>query len=150
MAKILVSVQADQFTDDQIKRLEAVLRRNYAEHVTDTKVTVIWCVVPQGQFYTNYKLSRSSLISMECEPGFPQDRREQLLHACGSDWAAITGQDQNEVMLTLLEQELFNTAFSSTRDRLTAAGRIRFLWHTISSLVSSKVRKGYLSFSPNM
>ena len=64
MAKILVSVQADQFTDDQIKRLEAVLRRNYAEHVTDTKVTVIWCVVPQGQFYTNYKLSRSSLISM--------------------------------------------------------------------------------------
>lgn len=150
MPKILASVQADQFSTEHIRQLEAVLRHNYLKYVGKTKPTVIWCKIPDGQCYTNYQLSRSSLVSIECENDFPQERREAMLHACAKDWVTVTGQDTHEVMLSLLEHDLFNRAVQANQQRLSTFGRIRFNWHVIRSLMSAKWRKGFLSFSPNL
>ncbi len=148
--KILATVQEGQFGNDQIKALEATLRRNYAEHVSATRVTVIWCVIPKGQAFTNYQRSQSSLVSMECVVGFPQDRRVTLLQACERDWTAITGQNSDQVMLSLIEADVFNNVLDGNRLRLSKAGNLKLQWHMLTSLLRSKLGKGYLSFRPNL
>lgn len=150
MAKILASIQERQFTDEQIRRLELSLRRHYAEYVSEAAVTVIWCVIPTGQCYTNGQLSRSSLVSMECDNSFPQERRVQLLQACERDWRAVTEQDSGQIMISLLERDLFEEALRASQQRLSTLGRWRFNGHMLSSLLMSKLRRGYLSFSPNV
>jgi len=150
MPKILVSVQADQFSTEHIRQLEAILRHNYRKHVGTSRPTVIWCQIPQGQCYTNYRLSRSSLVTMECDNDFPQERREAMLHACAQDWVTVTGQDTHEVMLSLLERDLFSRAVQANQQRLSTFGRIRFNGHVCRSLLSARWRKGVLSFSPNL
>ncbi|MDB5973865.1 MAG: hypothetical protein JWR07_625 [Nevskia sp.] len=148
--KILATVQEGQFNNDQIKALEATLRRNYAEHVSTVRITVIWCVIPSGQAFTNYQPSQSSLISMECDGGFPQDGRVKLLHACEHDWTTITGQNPDQVMLSLIEADVFNDVLDGNRVRLSKAGNLKLQWHMLTSLLRSKLGKGYLSFRPNL
>lgn len=148
--KTLATVQEGQFSNDQIKALEATLRRNYAEHVSAARITVIWCVIPGGQAFTNYRPSQTSLISMECDAGFPQDGRVKLLHACEHDWTAITGQSPDQVMLSLIEADVFNDVLDGNRLRLSKAGNLKLQWHMLTSLLRSKLGKGYLSFRPNL
>lgn len=148
--RILATVQEGQFSDDQIKALEATLRCNYAEHVSAVRITVIWCVIPRGQAFTNYQPSQSSLISMECDVGFSQDSRVKLLHDCERDWTTITGQNPDQVMLSLIEADVFNDVLDGNRLRLSKAGNLQLQWHMLTSLLRSKLRKGYLSFCPNL
>ena len=63
MAKLLVSVHENQFTTDQMRQLDAVLRQNYRQHIHEVPVRVIWCTIPVGQCYTDYERSRSSFIT---------------------------------------------------------------------------------------
>lgn len=150
MKKILCTIQQDQFTDAQIGQLEALLRRHYAEHVSTAKAAVVWCVVPPGQAYTDYQVSQSSIVTMECENNFPQEKRIALLQACEKDWLAITGQHPDHLMLSLVEEALFSVFVKSNQNRLSPLGRIKFVWHMLSSLFSSKFSKGYLAFNPNL
>jgi hypothetical protein len=148
--KILATVQEGQFGNEQIKALEATLRRNYAENVSAARITVIWCVIPAGHAFTNYQPSQSSLISMECDVGFPQDSRVKLLHACERDWTAITGQSPDQVMLSLIEADVFKHVLDGNRLRLSNGGNLKLQWHILTSLLRSKLVNGYLSFRPDL
>ena len=150
MNKILCTVQASQFSDGQIKTLEAILRRHYAEFVSSDRAAVIWCIIPQGQAYTDYQPSQSSLVTMECEIGFPQEKRIALLKRCAGDWLDVTGQHKDHLMLALVEADKFKLLLDSNQQRLSPFGRLQFVLHMFTSLLVSKFSKGYLSFSPNL
>lgn len=150
MKKILVTIQEKQFNTAQIKLLEAVIRSTYTTHVGVKKILVIWCMIPQGQAYTNYQPSQSSLISMECDNGFDQDKRIKLLKNLEQDWTSITGQDSNYVMLSLIESDVFNVLLDANHERLTFMGRIKLQVHMVSSLLRSQLLNGFLSFYPNL
>jgi len=101
MKKILATIQDGQFSDSQIKTLQTMLRGHYQQHVDAGHVVVIWLVVPAGQAFTDYKPSQSSVVTMECDIGFAQEKRLALLQACQRDWCSITGQDVDHLMFSL-------------------------------------------------
>ncbi|MGB1580435.1 MAG: hypothetical protein ACPHER_02885 [Nevskiales bacterium] len=150
MNKILCTVQAGQFSDAQIKTLEALLRRHYASLVSTGPVSVIWGLIPKGQAYTDYQPSQSSLVTMECAVGFSQEKRVALLQACAQDWLAETGQHSDHLLLSLVEADRFKQLLDSNQDRLSPLGRLQFVLHMLTSLLRSKLSKGYLSFNPNL
>jgi hypothetical protein len=150
MKKILATIQEKQFSNVQIKALESVVRRHYTAHVGVKNVLVIWCIIPKGQAYTNYQPSQSSLISMECDNGFDQEKRITLLQNLELDWTAITGQDSNHVMISLIDSDVFNVVLDGNRERLTSVGRVKLQVHMMSSLLRSKLLNGFLSFRPNL
>lgn len=150
MKRILVTVQDRQFDDAQIKQLQALLREHYACHVSRERLTLIWTLMPAGQAYTNYAPSRSSIVTMECADGFPQAQRVSLLQACARDWTALTGQHPDELMISLIDQQLFNRLMASNRDRLSATGRLRMGLHMLTSLLGARLRRGFLAFNPNL
>lgn len=150
MPKVLATVQAGQFSDEQIRALETCVRKHYATHIGSGRIAMIWCVVPEGQCYTNYAPSQSSLLSIECPNGLAQDRRVAMLKACEQDWIAITGQHSDSLMLAVLDADKFAELLAANQARLSGFGRLRFNLHMLISLLRSKLSRGYLAFNPNL
>ena len=102
MNKALITVQAGQLSKQKIAQLNLMLKQHYRRFVCDTKLQTVWCVVPTGQAFTKYELSRSSLLTIECPNGFEQRKRISMLKACERDWVAITGLKVQRVLTTLI------------------------------------------------
>ena len=107
MPKALIAIQAEKISDEQIVTLERLVLDNYKRHVGGEKLLVVWNKIPEGQAFTDYKDSNSSLITMECGNSFPQEKRVAMLTELEAAWREVTGQHPDEVMLALVEQELF-------------------------------------------
>jgi hypothetical protein len=150
MKKVLVMIQENQFSDAQISELEKLLKRLYAEHVSQEKLTVIWSEVAAGRFFTNYAASQTSIVSAECDNGFPQKKRVDYLTALAEAWSAVTGQDLESLMLALVDATEFKVIADSTLRRLSAWGRLRFGMHVASNLMGAKLRGKPLRFSPSL
>lgn len=150
MKKILVTIQQNQFSAQQIRDLQQILLNNYKQYVSHQKPTIVWCIVPEGQAYTEYKPSQSSLVTMECDDNFPQAKRIDMLKACERDWLAITHQHTDQLMLALVESRLFQNIVDSNQNRLSAYGRLRMGLHLMKGFLISKLRQGVLAFNPNL
>lgn len=150
MKKILASIQQGQFDQSQLQRLEALLISSYQQHVSNDKTIVVWCEIPPGQAYTAYQPSQSSLITMECPTGFEQQRRVAFLQSLAEQWIAITKQHPDYVLLSLMEEDLFNQFVRSNQKRLSAVGKVRFVLHMLRSFIRSKQRNDLFRFNPNL
>lgn len=150
MKKALTMINASQFNDSQIAQLEALLKRLYQQHVSDEKLTVIWSEVADGQFFTNYAPSQTSIVSAECVNGFPQNKRVDFLTALAKEWSAVTGQHLDSLMLALVDADEFKVITDSTLRRLSLWGRIRLSLHVAGKLIRAKSAGRPLRFSPNL
>ena len=150
MSKILASVQAGQFSDAEIRQLQARVLAQADAHLGRQGRAMIWCLIPPGQAYTDYQASRSSLLTIEAPNGLPQATRHALLQACERDWTAITGQHPDQLMLAVLDRDKFNELLRANQQRLSLWGRLRFQWHLLLSLLRSRRARGFLAFNPNL
>ena len=150
MRKALITIQANQFSETQIQQLDAVIKDNYRTLVSQEKLLTVWCHVPAGQAYTNYQSSQSSIITVECQNQFPQPQREKMLKTCASQWQGITGQNSDQIMLALVEEDLFKDLLDSNQQRLSSKGRMRMGMHMAAALLSSKLARRPFSFNPNI
>lgn len=150
MKKALITVIQEHIFDEQIKQLEAILCRNYVKHVSSERLIVIWCKIPAEQVWTNYQPSRSSIVTIECANGFPQQQRVALLKSIAAEWGAVTHQHPDELMLALADADLFGVMLASNRERLAPIGRLKMVAQMATSLLVSRLRHGFLAFSPNL
>ncbi len=150
MRKALIAIQAEQFSEAQIQTLDRLIHANYAQHVSDEALLTIWNHLPKGQAFTDYQDSHSSMITLECPNGFAQEKRVRMLTALESDWRATTGQNPHEVMLALVEQDLFGTLFASNQQRLSWMGRLNLIVKMIKSIVHARLSGSPVSFNPNL
>lgn len=135
---------------DRIPRLEAVLRRHYAEHVgADQAVFVIWCEVPRGQAYTEGRLADGAWLMVEVEDGLDQARRERGMLAIGGEFARAAGLEAERMMVTLCDSALFGQYLKANSARMRALPRIGYLLRTLAGLWSSRRRDGFASISAN-
>lgn len=149
MRKILINVLDGQFNDHQMKQLEVIVRRLYAEYVSNAHTIVVWMENPPEHVYTNYQLSNMSFITMMCEAGYEQAKREALLKTLCVEWCDITGQDTTEVLISLFEPALFNAVLNGMRNRFSLTEKARFMADLLRSIVLSKKRRGLAVFNPN-
>ena len=150
MRKALILVQDGQITDPQIAALEAIVRRQYAAQVGGDKLLIVWNRIPAGQAFTKYEDSRSSIVTMECPNGFAQARRVALLTALEAEWRGVTGQHADEVMLSLVDEDLFAPLFKSSQQRLSAGGRLRLVGKMLAAIVGARVRGAPIVVNPNL
>lgn len=150
MKKALIMINAGQFSDTQIAALEAAVKKHYKQQVSPDKLAVIWSEIPNGQFFTNYAASQTSIVSAECDNGFPQAKRVDYLTALAKEWTAITGQHLDSLMLALVDADEFKNLSDSTLRRLSSWGRFRFGLHVVKQLLGSQLCRRPLRFSPNL
>jgi len=150
MKKALVMIQAGQFSAEQIRSLEAVLTDCYQRHVSSEKLTVVWSELAAGQAFTNYAPSQTSIVSAECANGFAQAKRVAYLTELAQQWSAITGQHLDSLMLALVDADQFKIIADSTLRRLSAIGRLKFALHVVRNLLTAKLKRQPLKFSPDL
>lgn len=150
MRKALIAVQAEQLSDAQIKVLDSLVKQHYQRHVSNEKLLTIWNRVPAGQAFTDYKDSTTSLITMECANHFPQAKRVALMTALEKAWREITGQTSDEVMLALVEEDLFAELFASSQQRLSFSGRLSLMRSMLGAFVRARLSGSPVSFNPNL
>ncbi|MEM7543502.1 MAG: hypothetical protein AAF384_18235 [Pseudomonadota bacterium] len=150
MRKALITVQEQQVSKPQIRKLDEIIKRNYRRFVGEDNLTSLWCRVPKGQMFTNYDDSRSSLVTLECPEDFKQPTRVAMMKAVESEWLTVTQQHPDELMLAIIEPELMTTLLGSNQHRLSFAGRIFFALNMLKSAVKAKFIGAPISFNPNL
>ncbi|OJJ23905.1 hypothetical protein BKI52_06025 [marine bacterium AO1-C] len=150
MNRALIAIGKGQFSKQQIRSLEQVIKQNYKRYVSTEKLMVLWNLVPQGNMYNDYQEQQPSIIAIECEEGFVQAKRVNLFQTCMQDWVAITQQDINNVVISVLEKPTFNALLNRNNQHLTTLGKWQYRMHLLSSLLISKVLNKYYSFSSSI
>ena len=150
MNRALIAIGQDQFSRQQIRSLEQVIKQNYKRYVSSEKLMVLWNLVPQGNMYNDYQEQQPSIIALECDEGFAQEKRVNMFQACMQDWVAITQQDINDVVISVLESPTFNALLNRSSHHLTTFGKWRYRVHLLSSLLISRALNKYYSFSSSI
>ena len=150
MKKALITIQQDQFTDNQLKQLNTVIKKNFRRYVSSEYLLVTWMKIPQDQMYCDYKPSQSSIITIEAPDGFPQHKRVKILKDCQDQWLSITDQVADNLMLTLIDSSLFSEIVASNQERLSLVGKLKMLVLILSSAVVSMIRRCPIVINPNM
>ncbi|UOY06142.1 hypothetical protein L0P88_19725 [Muricauda sp. SCSIO 64092] len=146
MQLILITIGKNQFTDSQIRSLEHIVQQHYRTHISNVSTRILWNQVPKGDSYKDYQQKQPSIISVGCEVGFDQEKRVRMFENCSEDWLAITGQDQEDLVIAILEQPIFEAFLKWNSQQLTGLGKLKFYIHILSSLVFNKTRKEYFAF----
>ncbi|MEM7466603.1 MAG: hypothetical protein AAF387_06920 [Pseudomonadota bacterium] len=150
MRKAVITVQENQISKSQIRELDEIIRRNYRRYVSAEKLTTVWCRVPQGQMFTNYEESNSSLVTMECPEEFAQEQRIHMMEACEKEWLSVTQQHPDELMIAIIEPELMGTLMQSNRARLSSIGQKFLALNMMKALLKSRIFGSPMSFNPNL
>jgi hypothetical protein len=140
----LIAIQEGQISLEQIKTLEGVVRKLYAEHVCDEKLTIIWNIAAKHHTITDRRWSRSSTVSMEVPDGFETQRREAFLLAVDHGWREVTGQHPDQVSVGAFDKSRYSDILRGNLTRLSRFGRFSYLWKLFSRAMMSKLRYGVL------
>lgn len=149
MRKGLISAVRGHFTPAQQRKLEAMVKAHYRTNVSKERLGVLWMEFEPDQMFTNYAPSRSSIITLECANELPQSKRVAMLTACANDWCAETGQSLDQLMLALLEEDLFGTFLASNRERLSGVGALQFYGSAIACGIRARRTRGIFAVPAN-
>ena len=150
MNRALVTIGKNQFSKQQIRSLEQVIKQNYTRYISSEKLMVLWNLVPQGNMYNDYQEQQPSILAIECDEGLGQERRVNMFQACMQDWVAITEQDINDMIISVLERPTFQALLDRSSHHLTTFGKWRYRSHLLSSLLLSRIFNKYYSFSSSI
>ncbi len=140
----IIAIQEGQITLDQIKQLEAALRKVYAELVGPHKLTVIWNVAAAKHTVTDLQWSRSSACSISVPDGFTLDKRQGFLLELDRQWREITGQHPDQTSFSAFDEESYKEVLKGNLARFSLLGRVSFLAKTAFRALRSKRRNGVL------
>ena len=150
MEKVVISVKKEQFSKQQIKSLEQVVIQNYKTFISKNNVLILWNIVSESNGFSNFKPQIPSIINMGSPLGFSQEKRVQMFEQCARDWTSITGQRPDELLLSIIEQPIFNEFLGRNAKQLTQYGKWKLRFHMMKELISSKISNGYYSFNSSI
>ncbi|MCG8443129.1 MAG: hypothetical protein MI723_15095 [Caulobacterales bacterium] len=142
--KSLIVIQEGQFSLDEIRALEAMLKRRYARHIGRRKLTVLWNVAARQHTITDRAWSRSSQVTMEVPNGLPVQEREALLAACEREWRELTGQHPDQLSVAAFDQARYAEILKSNLERFSPYGRVVYLAKLFTRALQSKLRHGVI------
>lgn len=140
----LIAIQEGQISLEQIKRLEGVLRKLYADHVSDEKLTIIWNVAAKQHTITDRKWSRSSTVSVEVPDNFETQKREAFMLETDKAWRAVTGQHPDQVAVGAFDTTAYGKILKGNLTRFSTFGKISYLAKMFTRVMVSKARHGVL------
>ncbi|MDA4845157.1 hypothetical protein [Hoeflea poritis] len=140
----LIAIQEGQISLEQIKALEKMLRKLYAEHIGPEKLTVIWNVAARQHTITDRKWSRSSTVTMEVPDGLETQRREAFMLECEKSWREVTGQHPDQVSVGAFDQSRYDEILKSNLTRLSTLGRVSYLGKLFTRAMISKMQHGVM------
>ena len=79
MKRINCIVQANQFSKEAIRNIEAGFREIYANNYSKEALTVTWMIFPEGYAYSERKPSNASVILVEVNDDVTKAKREELM-----------------------------------------------------------------------
>jgi hypothetical protein len=150
MEKVVISIKSGQFSSQQIKSLEQVVIQNYKTFISKNNVLILWNIISETNGFSNFKPYIPSIINMGCPIGFSQEKRVQLFEQCTKDWTSITGQRSDELLISIIEQPIFNEFLGRNANQLTPYGKLRLRLHLLIELISSKISTGYYAFNSSI
>ena len=145
----LIAIQEGQISIEQMKQLEEIVRKHYADHVCDEKLVIIWNIAAKQHTITDRRWSRSSTVSMEVPDGFETQRREAFMLEIDKSWRGITGQHPDQVSVGAFDKSRYGAILKGNLTRLSPLGRLSYLGKLFSRAMLSKMRHGMLITSFN-
>ncbi|MCV6584839.1 MAG: hypothetical protein OIF47_04835 [Marinibacterium sp.] len=140
----IIAIQEGQLSLDQLKQLETVVRRVYAEHIGDYELSIVWTVADKKHTVTDRQWSRSSACTIAVPNGFPLDKRQTFLLALEGEWRAVTGQHPDQMSFSAFDEDNFKQVIKGNLARFSPLGRFLFLARTMFRVMQSKRKHGVM------
>ena len=145
MKKILGVIQEHMFSNTEIKSLERGLKVIYREHYDDqSRVTVLWMVMPKGFAYAERKPSNAAILMIEADDTISQQKREELMGLFSTFLLDNFNISPLDSVITVANSSFVNQFFDAQRNRVNPPNRlfmsVKILWNA----VKSKWMNGYV------
>jgi phenylpyruvate tautomerase PptA (4-oxalocrotonate tautomerase family) len=88
--------------------LDESARERLAEEITRIHVNVMFTDVPEGRYFVAGKPSRHSLLNGAIRVGRDLETRQRILGELSRMWTRLTGQPEEELLVTLWENPAEN------------------------------------------
>lgn len=143
MKRIVCTVQEHQFSNKQIKKLEAGLKEIYKNNYSQEAVKVLWMVMPKGYAYSERKLSHAIIILVEVDGDIAQEKREVLMHLFSQFLLENFNISPLDLVLSVANSSYVNQFTKSQIKRIHPDHRRRIRFKFYMTALSSKFLKGH-------
>ncbi|MCV6597493.1 MAG: hypothetical protein OIF40_10490 [Mangrovicoccus sp.] len=140
----IIAIQEGQISLEQIKELEAVVRRNYAQFIGPEKLTIIWNIAAKQHTITDRRWSRSSTVTLEVPDGFDKETRERFLTTLEGEWRQVTGQHPDQLSVGAFDQSRYSAILKANLTRFSTYGKISYLTKLLTRAFLSRMRHGVM------
>lgn len=149
--RMLLAVQQDAFSKQQIARIENRSRHLYKRYFGDQfRITPVWLMIPAGNAYIAGKPSTGSTITLSVTNGTDNETRHAFMSEFSSMWMKVTGCKRNELVLTVMDQQFSDHYSQRNLNRIDPVRRLIVLPTLMGRLAVSKVVNGFLSMNLNI
>lgn len=144
MKKINCLVPEHVFSKEEIRRLEAGLRKVYADHYSLEPLSVFWMIMPEGYAFSERKPSNATIIMVEVNDDISQTKREELMHLFSKFLLQNFDISPLNTVITVANSSFVNTFFEAQRKRINSLHQPLIIFKTISTALKSKWNEGFL------
>ncbi|QUR66094.1 hypothetical protein [Mycobacterium spongiae] len=133
------------------KILEGDLQRIYRQHFgSDTSITLIWNVIPEGQAFIAGAPSTATTVLTPVPDHAGQDLRERFMRDICTSWQGRTGCSINEIIVTAMNVTEAKRYAQMSRRRFDPRKGKSLAVKVGVGMLHSRATKGYLSNTLNM
>ena len=148
--RMMCLIQESSISSQEIRLLESNAKRLYQKHFgQDYKIMTVWAVIPMGQAFLAAQPSTASTVSIPVENGLDNERRHAFMAEFCQMWMDIVHCNKNEIILSVMDQDLFAEWSGKSMSRINPKTRKFHLLRMAFKLVKSKIINGYFSMNIN-
>lgn len=143
MKRIICTVQEEQFSNKQIKKMEAGFKEIYKNNYRKEPLKIWWMVMPKGYAYSERKLSHATIILIEVDSDIEQGKREVLMHLFSQFLLESFHISPLDLVLSVANSAYVEQFGKSQIKRIHPAYRRRIRLKSSISAITSKFLNGY-------
>lgn len=144
MKKALVTIGKKQYSDRQIKSLQAIIKQNYRTHISHEKLIVLWNVIEEDRVKNDSGFQ--TLIVIENELDVVQEILDSMVKYSTRDWRAITGKEGRDVFLKFTKSLKIRELVYDKIEHFSRLTKTAYSIRLVLSLCFSYPRKGFFMF----
>ena len=129
------------------KRIDAIYHRYFH---SAPKVMLIWVAIPRGQSYIAGQPSSATTLTLNVPNGTADTLRHPLMKEICSEWMTYTNCNQNQVILSVMDDDLASQFTAYSLARIAVNRRKRTLCRLIIKMLLKRAITGHFSITTNL
>ena len=144
MKRINCIVQEHQFSNEDVRNIEAGFREIYRNHYSEEDLKVLWMIFPEGSAYSERKPSNAIVILVEVNDDVTKEKREELMALYSRFLFENYNVSPLDTVITVANSSWIDRFFEAQQKRVRPIYRPWITLKTMFTALTSKRKNGFL------